>query len=361
LGGSKSISGSRSEPWLAGTRRWNKSARVIMSIKGKIKQILFVTTWCLGGAGAFVLLLAAINKKNGRRCTKCQIEINGGVRPLFLDQKDVLSLLSSDGKEKLTGKTIVSYDLRGMEELIKRNPWVKDAQLFFDNNEVLRIKVAEREPVARIFTTEGTSFYIDSGGARLPLSDKASMKLPVFTGFPSEKLRLHGPDSALSDQTRKLAAYLSKDPFWTAEIQQVNITANRTFQMVPVIGNHIVEFGDGNDCTEKFHKLFIFYKEVLTRTGFDKYATVDVRFSGQVIGTKRGNYMSRFDSLQAIRNIQQLIRSATQMQSDTVKRQEVKPLEHNTLTEQTLTNYDLVPAEEDSGSVKPGKGKGRKN
>jgi cell division protein FtsQ len=54
-------------------------------------------------------------------------------------------------------------------------------QLFFDNNEVLQVVIDEREPIARIFTVAGNSYYIDSSLERLPLSDKMSARLPVFT------------------------------------------------------------------------------------------------------------------------------------------------------------------------------------
>ena len=30
-----------------------------------------------------------------------------------------------------------------------------------------------------------------------------------------------------------------------SDIEQVNITPERTFEMVPLIGNHVIEFGDG--------------------------------------------------------------------------------------------------------------------
>jgi len=59
-----------------------------------------------------------------------------------------------------------------MESLLEKNVWIKDAQLFFDNNGILRVSVTEREPIARVFTREGNSFYIDSSGVQLPLSDK---------------------------------------------------------------------------------------------------------------------------------------------------------------------------------------------
>ena len=43
---------------------------------------------------------------------------------------------------------------------------------------MLKVNVDESEPIARIFTAMGKSFYIDSTGKRLPLSDKISAKLP---------------------------------------------------------------------------------------------------------------------------------------------------------------------------------------
>ncbi|HTQ28093.1 MAG TPA: hypothetical protein VMI35_08195 [Puia sp.] len=328
-----------------------------MNIKGTIRRILLIAAWSVGTLGGVVLLVAAINKKNNRTCSGSRVEINGGNRRHFLDQQDVMNLLTANGKEKLAGRTIISCDLRGMEELLKKNIWVRDAQLFFDNNEMLRVKVTEREPVARVFSVNGESFYVDSSGTQLPLSESVCVKVPVFTGYPVNKFRLRGPDSTLADQTRKLAAYILRNPFWMADIQQVNISTHRSFQLVPVIGNHIVEFGDGNDCAQKFRRLFVFYKDVLSRTGFDKYASIDVRFAGQVIGTKRNNYVSKSDSLQAMKNIEQLIRTARQMQADTLRSQDMRPLEHNTVTEQTLVGYDLVPADEDSTAAKAVKGK----
>ena len=74
-----------------------------------------------------------------------------------------------------------------MENLLEENVWVKDAQLYFDNKDVLHVTVKEREPIARIFTTAGKSFYIDEEEQTMQLSDKLSAKVPVFTGFPDKK------------------------------------------------------------------------------------------------------------------------------------------------------------------------------
>ena len=52
----------------------------------------------------------------------------------------------------------------------------------------------------------------------------------------------------------------------------------------------------------------IFYQQVLSKTGFDKYSTVDVQYSGQVIGSKTRT--SKVDSMQLKKNIEKLLQEA---------------------------------------------------
>ena len=325
-----------------------------MAIKVNIRKIVSVTLWCIVGAGVLVLLGASINYRNSKTCKGYKIDISGPSGELFIDRKDITEMLApaGAGSGKWQDKAIPSFDLRRMESVLEKNVWIKDAQLFFDNNGILRINVLEREPVVRIFTEGGNSFYIDSSGAELPLSDRRTARLPVFTGYPAPKVRLHGEDSVLTVQIRQLGQYIQKDPFWMAQIDQVNITPSKTFELIPTVGNHLIEFGDGSDYEQKFHRLFVFYKEVLSRTGFDKYSRIDVEYAGQVVAVKKGSEGTRSDSLQGMKNIQQLIRSARQLQPDTARLQHTRPLEGNTGTEQSLTNYDLIPGGEDSSRAR---------
>jgi len=319
-----------------------------MAVKINIRKVFFIALWCTVGAGVLVLLVAAIGYRNNKVCKGYRIDIAGGAGALFIDKKQVLDLLASAGAGKVQNKPTASFDLRRMETVLEKNVWIKDAQLFFDNTGILRVNVTEREPIARVFTKEGNSFYIDSSGVQLPLSDKLTTKLPVFTGYPAPKIRNRGDDSLLTVQIRQLSAFIRSDSFWMAQIAQLDITPEKNFELVPTIGNHLIGFGDGSDYQAKFHRLFVFYKQVMSQTGFDKYSRVDIAYAGQVIGTRKGSEGSRQDSIQGMRNIREMIHAAQQLQTDTIHQRDMRPLERPVLTEQTLTNYDLIPAGGDS-------------
>ncbi len=79
----------------------------------------------------------------------------------------------------------------------------------------------------------------------IAVDEPGAFRLPVFTGYPSEKIGFRA-DSILDHQIKDLSTFLNQDSFWSNAIEQVNITASKTFEMIPLIGNQVIEFGDGN-------------------------------------------------------------------------------------------------------------------
>ena len=322
--------------------------------------MLSVTIWGFVGAGVLVLLIAAIRYRNSNTCKGYRIEISGPSANRFVDKKDISALLALAGAGSQPDRPTQSFDLRHLESALEKNIWIKKAQLFFDNNGILRVNVVERTPATRIFTTGGNSFYLDSSGVQLPLIAQLPARLPVFTGYPSAKFRIRGGDSILASGILHLSGFLRRDPFWSAQIAQIDITAEKGFELEPEIGDQRINFGDAGDIDAKFHRLFVFYKDVLSRVGLDKYDRIDVSYAGQVVGRIKGPVQTRYDSLQGISNIRQMIRTAQQLQPDTMRQQHIRPLEdHNTMTEQNLSNFDLVPDAGDSSATVPD-GKPRK-
>ena len=286
-----------------------------MNTKKTIRKILFVDMWIAIGGGMITLLAAAMRQQKSDRCDSYIITIKGATENLFVSEKDVVKILSSQNGGKIKGQPRASFDLMKMEIELEKDVWIKDAELYFDNQDVLHVKVTERVPVARIFTLGGKTWYIDSEEIQMPLSDKKSANVPVFTGFPVKKV-VAKKDKELLHEVRLLAEYIMANPFWMAQVAQIDITPERQFEMIPAVGNHIVRFGDGSNIEAKFKRLFVFYKSVLKDAGFDRYSSIDVQFDGQVIGTKGA--VSKVDSIQLKKNVEKLLELAREMQVDTV-------------------------------------------
>jgi cell division protein FtsQ len=249
------------------------------------KNILVQCLWLILGVGTIILLEAALRKKDNKTCVDVKVEFIGTENEQFSDEEDVMDLLNSDGA--VIGKGIAQIDLKSLENALKKNLWVKNAEIFFDNNEMLHVKVEERQPLVRVFTIQGNSFYLDSNAIRLPLSTKLSIRVPVITGFPSDNKVLSLPDSSMLLNVVKFGKYIKADSFWMAQVSQIVITPQATFEMIPTMGNQIVEFGDADNLDSKFNRLYSFYKQTWLQRGIDKYKKLYVQFDNQVVAVKQ--------------------------------------------------------------------------
>ncbi|MBL7723141.1 MAG: hypothetical protein JNK27_03285 [Chitinophagaceae bacterium] len=318
-----------------------------MNAKSTIRKVLFVVLWlCIGGA-MFTLLMAAISKRNKGLCNNYSITIKGVQSNYFIDKKDVEQLLKKTAKGNIKGQLVSDINLHELENMLESNTWISDAELYFDNKDVLHVAITEKEPVARIFSTDEKSFYIDKEGERMPLSEKLSARVPVFTGFPDKK-KLSAADSVLLRNVTAIANYIFTDSFWLAQVAQIDITPERSFEMIPVVGNHIVKMGEGENIEKQFNRLMIFYIQVLSKTGFDKYKIIDVQYAGQVVASRyAGN--AKIDSVQLRRNVDRLLQQSREAESDTVIK--VLPVIQELLTDDDNSNAFIEEAK--TISVKP--------
>ncbi len=279
----------------------------------------FTTLWIIVGAGVLTLLVAAIQKEEGEKCAGVNIIIKGVSNNFFVDKNDILNELNQyiDGSPE--GQPMSFFNLKSLEKDLQKNIWVKKSQLFFDNNRVLQIIVTEREPAARVFTTTGTTFYIDSSITMLPLSEKFSARLPVFTGFPSDKAVLSKKDSALLRDVYNISSAIQQDSFVMALVEQVDITSQRTFEMVPKIGDAVITFGDGTDIEKKLSKLKLFYGQVIPQSGWDYYGNIDIQYAGQVVAKRKGAEDKTIDSLRTLQIMQMIAQTAENLANDSLQ------------------------------------------
>jgi cell division protein FtsQ len=115
---------------------------------------------------------------------------------------------------------------------------------------------------------------------------------------------------------RRLVQYINGHDFWSAQLAQVDITPVGDFELLPTVGNHTIRIGNADSLESKLSRLMLFYKQVASKAGFDKYSVLDVQYAGQVVAVHRGE-KSAVDSAALKRNISALLRADQMMAAHT--------------------------------------------
>ncbi|RYZ29399.1 MAG: FtsQ-type POTRA domain-containing protein [Chitinophagaceae bacterium] len=295
-----------------------------MRFKRPIYRYLFFAAWIVVLGGITTLVIAANGKSQAQTCKGVEVSINGDGDKIYVEKDDVLNDIKKTAKGSVVNKQFGAINLGELERSLEKNPWIRDAELYFDTKDVLHVSVFEREPIARVFNTAGNTFYIDSAGYQLPLLETYSAKLPVVTGFTAAK-KLTGRDSITLKSIKNIVRVVSEDAFWNAQVGQIDITPEGKFELVPVIGSHIIKLGYADNVEQKLQNLMVFYKQVLPKAGLAKYSALDVQFDGQVVAVKKGP-TNKVDSIQLQKNIEELMKKKEAEQEPDDNTEAVAPI-----------------------------------
>jgi cell division protein FtsQ len=213
-----------------------------------------------------------------------QIKIDNIHENHFIDEQDVIALMQVDQKI-LIGTNIQSLNFRKIENRIKSDPFIKDAELYSDLKGILTVRVELRRPIARIVRNDGPDGYIAEDGTIMPVSEKFTSRVILLSGaFVPKLLKM---ENILSTEEGKALMEMVKairdDDFWRAQIAQLDIDSKLKVTIFSQVGDEKIEFGKPENLDVKFKKLRIFYKEILPRVGWNKYDRVNLEFEGQII------------------------------------------------------------------------------
>ena len=251
------------------------------------KNILLKILWSIAAAALIALFIIAWNTKVEKKYTAIQVELVGETTAaLFMDEKEIVQILKEQGIQ--VGTTMRNVNLSAIEKYLEKIKWIKNAEIFTNNNQQLIVQIEQRIPIARLFCVTGTSVYIDQDARQLPLKQLTVLRLPVFTGFPSDQEQLSKPDSTLLMDVLFFSKTIKEDSFFTAQIAQINIEPNGEFQLVPSLGDHSVLIGTVDHLEDKLNRLYTFYKRVWVQSGINSFQVLDCRFDKQIVALKKG-------------------------------------------------------------------------
>lgn len=244
----------------------------------------------------FVLLIVAfvafivisLDRKANENTAPLRITITDYETKKFIKKEEIQKQLNDTFPATLNGVVIGSIDLKRIENILRKNEFVEEAEVYIDATNHVNIKLSQRTPIVRVVDMEGSNYYIDEKGRYMATSRHFTARVPVATGFitnrsyniPIEDIR--NPLNPLFI----LVKYIQADDFLTAQIEQIYLEKNGDFVLVPKVGTAKIILGNAADLPEKFKRLKIFYKEAIPYTGFAKYKSINVKFKDQIVCTK---------------------------------------------------------------------------
>lgn len=244
-----------------------------------MKKILVIIGLCLLiGYLAFAAFYFQEKPKDGL-CTKFEVVIKNADPNQKLVNTDEIEKMVKDKGLNPKGKALKDINTNAIEEVILTNQLIKKAEVYVTNNGAIKAAIEERKPILRIISSTGENYYIDSEGAKMPLSKGYAAYLPIATGTIKE-------DLAKGD-LYNFALFLCNDEFWNAQIEQIVVQPDQDIRLIPRVGDQQIVLGKLGGYKTKLDKLLTFYQKGLNETGWNKYSVINLKYDKQVVCTKR--------------------------------------------------------------------------
>jgi cell division protein FtsQ len=259
-----------------------------------IRKITHIVIWLALGAW-FTVIMGFVSGSNERVLCK-QIVVN------ITDSSDVRFVTNISVREKImqAGMDIQGYPVEGirtreLENKLEQDPYVENAEVYFDVEGSLYVDITQRKPLLRVMPGGRQGFYIDQKGVILPLSENYSPMVLLVTGelqvpeyTDSKGMRI--ADQSGDEELKLLFGFVrqvTQHPFWNTQIVQVYRGTDGNYELIPRVGAHQIEFGTMEDYGTKLRNLKLLYDQGLKQYGWNTYDKIDLKYSNQIICTKR--------------------------------------------------------------------------
>jgi cell division protein FtsQ len=226
-------------------------------------------------------------------CGGLNIIIRDSADYRFVTKREINRIIA-DGKVKFAGVPVNDLPLTKIEALISEVPELRMTEAYRTIDGVLHVEVDQRNPVLRLSTASGTEYYIDEEGYVIRKRGLYPPRVHIArTGFDLRDSQVLGKRLGVDFENRSLASvyevvqFIRKDQFWSAMIDQIEVSNRGEIELVPRAGGHKVIFGDISDMEMKFATLEAFYKQVTPEAGWNRYKSISLKYTGQVVCKRR--------------------------------------------------------------------------
>jgi len=234
---------------------------------------------------SIVILMAFIDKRQSDRiCQKVTVKIDNEHNNYFIEDRDVVRLMTQNEKENLINNIHQFINLKKLEQRVQEHGFVDKVIVSKDLKGNIFVRVRQYQPLVRLALGNGQGRYVSSTGKVLPLSDRFTARVMVFDGSYNSTLAQNdwGKDS-LRRPYLEFVRKVQQDEFLKVMVASASVNWKGEITVLPQIGKQKIEFGKPENISVKLSALKAFYRKVIPVKGWNKYESVNLKFNGQMV------------------------------------------------------------------------------
>ena len=214
-------------------------------------------------------------KNDNEKVKKIEVQFEQG-NNLFMSYQMVNKLLIQKNETpKKIAKSVI--DLQILESNVLAHPMVEDAVVFLTVDGLLKARVKQRTPIARIIT-DNTSYYIDKQAKKMPLSPNYAARVMLVFGAINEKdfIKIYTiVDAILKDEIlKKICISIQKSD-------------ENDFILKTRVGDQEVLIGNLKNLDQKLKNLKSFLNKTIGDKTINNYSLINLKYNNQVVCTKK--------------------------------------------------------------------------
>ena len=173
-----------------------------------------------------------------------------------------------------------------------KTAFVNTAQCYITTEGNVKLSLTQRTPIVRVKAESGEDYYIDDNGGVMPNTQYTSDMI-IVTGALSKQYACK--------YISLLASTIMADDLWRNQIEQINVLKDKTIEIVPRVGDHIINIGElpsaNTDAArntrireyveKQLQRLESFYRFGLVHAGWNKYEYISLEYTNQIVCRKR--------------------------------------------------------------------------
>jgi len=222
-------------------------------------------------------------------CSLIEIDIKDSLDVGLVNSEMLFSMIHNDETRRL-GKPIGGIDIESIEAELREINELRSVEVYITIDGTLHVEADQRDPVVRIITSYGNSYYIDDTGVIIDHNANFTPRVLVVSGavtVPDEAIRM-GHVNSLSEteilpEILNVVNEINGNELWSSQFEQLWVSEDGNIELVPRVGNQIIKLGKPKGYRQRLNSLEAFYQSAIQNAGWNSYSEINLMYEGQIV------------------------------------------------------------------------------